>query len=176
MLATDAAVPATDAVPLSSSRRTAFSRVLRGGGSSSRNGIGSEMEEKASSPPQKQDAAMEPACSQPGGDPTKGAVGEEPGTDSVTAKPAAAAAAAPAPATSTAVKQEPKGDAQEQALREALLSADGPAKILREVERIPALRRLSDSALRVTSATPSDGRLAALALYRLGAAARAAET
>lgn len=43
------------------------------------------------------------------------------------------------------------------------------------MERIPALRRLSDSALRVTSATASDGRLAALALYRLGAAARAAE-
>lgn len=50
------------------------------------------------------------------------------------------------------------------------------ARILREVERIPALRRLSDSALRVTSATASDGRLAALALYRLGALARAAET
>lgn len=49
-------------------------------------------------------------------------------------------------------------------------------RILREVERIPALRRLSDSALRVTSATPSDGRLAALALYRLGSAARAAES
>lgn len=49
-------------------------------------------------------------------------------------------------------------------------------RILREVERIPALRRLSDSALRVTSATASDGRLAALALYRLGAAARTAET
>lgn len=43
------------------------------------------------------------------------------------------------------------------------------------MERIPALRRLSDSALRITSATASDGRLAALALYRLGAAARAAE-
>ena len=43
------------------------------------------------------------------------------------------------------------------------------------MERIPALRRLSDSALRITSATASDGRLAALALYRLGAAVRAAE-
>lgn len=43
------------------------------------------------------------------------------------------------------------------------------------MERIPALRQLSDSALRVTLATASDGRLAALALYRLGAAARAAE-
>lgn len=48
-------------------------------------------------------------------------------------------------------------------------------RILREVERIPALRRLSDSALRVTSASDADGRLAALALYRLGSAARAAE-
>lgn len=49
------------------------------------------------------------------------------------------------------------------------------SRILREVERIPALLRLSDSALRVTSATDADGRLAALALYRLGSAARAAE-
>ncbi|CAN0142563.1 unnamed protein product, partial [Ectocarpus sp. 12 AP-2014] len=121
--ATDAAMPATDAVALSSSRRMAFSRVLRGGGGSNSDGGGSEMEEKTS-PPQKQDVAVEPASSsQPGGDPTKGAVGEGPETDSATVKPAAAAAAAAA-----AVKQEPKGDAKEQALREALLSADGPSK------------------------------------------------
>lgn len=118
MPATDTAMPATDAVALSSSRRMAFSRVLRGGGGSNSDGSGSEMEEKAS-PRQKQDVAVEPASSsQPGGDPTKGAVGE--GPDSATVKPAAAAAAA--------VKQEPKGDAKEKALREALLSADGPAK------------------------------------------------
>lgn len=48
-------------------------------------------------------------------------------------------------------------------------------RILREVERIPALLLLPDSALRVTSATASDGRLAALALYLLGAAVRAAD-
>ena len=60
--------------------------------------------------------------------------------------------------------------------RSALASRELPGRILREVERILALRRLLDSALRVTSATASDGRLAALALYPLGAAARAAET
>ncbi|CAB1101630.1 unnamed protein product [Ectocarpus sp. CCAP 1310/34] len=121
MPATYAAMPATDTVALSSSRRMAFSRVLRGGGGSNSDGSGREKEEKAS-PPQKQDVAVEPAsASQPGRDPAKGAVGEGPETDSATVEPAAAAAAA-------AVKQEPKGDAKEQALREALLSADGPAK------------------------------------------------
>ncbi|CAN0072032.1 unnamed protein product, partial [Discosporangium mesarthrocarpum] len=69
-------------------------------------------------------------------------------------------------------REETRFDAEEEALRRGILEAEGPDRILREAERIPALRRLTDNALRITSATPTDGRLAALAIYRLGAAAR----
>eukprot|EP00752_Nemacystus_decipiens_P015925 g14232.t1 len=163
-------------------RRTLAARIPRGGGGSStsnssgsRSSVGDAEGAGGNKDSNPRDINLEPAPRRGGG--VDGSAGERGVDHSGRGEQGAEREPPSKPAASEAApRQEQKGDAKENALREALILADGPNKILREVERIPALRRLSDSALRVTSATPADGRLAALALYRLGAEARAAES
>lgn len=127
------ATPTTEAA-LSSSRLAAAARALRGGGSNKGTSGGDDGGEAGSSgqlgASNPRNINLEPASEQTGDDVgvRKGSEGEgtaveassgEPGVDDEVSQPAA---------TTVAAKQEPKSDAQEKALREALLSAEGPSR------------------------------------------------